>query len=951
MSHLELRFLGPPKVTLNGSAVTFETRKAVALLAYLAVTGGARRRDSLVNLLWPDLGQTRGRNVLRQVLYQLNKKLSKDRWLEVSTETVELRADPDLWVDVRQFQSDLAECREHCQEFSGACPSCFEVLQRALALYTDNFLSGFSLKDSVNFDDWQLVQTENLRLELNFLLDRLVRSFSEAGAHQQAIEHGRQWVALDRLNEVAHRWLMRSYLWSGQRPAALRQYQECEHVLQQEVDASPVDATRELFEAMKADQALPAEPSRDELPGGLETKSPPLGPSRDKPVKLPVPPTELIGRGEQLAAVAALLSEHRLVTLVGPGGSGKTHLSIKAAADQVDQFSDGLFFVPLETVRNPSKVPQAVASALDIPEVPGEEFTETIGRRLGAKEVLVVLDNFEQVAEASSFVSRVLEATTGLRIMVTSREPLGLGGEQEFPVLPLEEEAATELFLKRARLVEPTFELTPANAGDVAEICAHLDRLPLAVELAAARVKLLTPHQLLDRLSRCRGVESHRHDVPERHRTMRSTVQWSYDLLRDDERRVFARLAVFAGGFTLDAAEEICGRDLKSDPQAVLESLLNKSLIRQRDDGSMAPRFSMLETVREFASERLEAEPEVADVRDHHALLYCVAAEELGSSSLERRGERLRQLGTEYENVRAALEWSASGGDAEVGHRIVGSLAWFWTRSNLFSEGVEWAERFLGLEGHAEEGVLGRTYLVGGRMQFYLGNEALSREMLLVAEDHARAAGDRETEAWALSWSCADEMSHAEHHDAIEERLRRAIRIFEELDLTHGQLSVNNNFGELLRARGRYEAAIVAYTAAITITEGSGFPHDGIVLANIGSCQWRLGRFSDATDSFRKSLRLVLEHELGDYSVAGALEGLASVAEDPADAARLMGAADSIREAVGGGSEPADRACHDAVIAHIQSRLEQTDYDRHRAEGSALSIEEAVRLALGESLR
>lgn len=961
MSRLELKLLGPPQVILDGSAVRFELRKAMALLAYLAVTERVHRRDSLVNLLWPELDGKRGGAVLRQVLYCLNKELSKDQWLEVSPETVELRDGQDLWVDVRQFRSFVAECREHGHKASEVCPECSTPLREALELYADNFLSGFTLKDSVNFDDWQLVQDENLRLELDLVVGRLVRSCNDAGDYAEAIKYGRQWVALDHLNEEAHRRLMRAYVMNGQRPAAMRQFQECEAVLEREIGATPEAATRELFEAIKADRVTPRDRPGTTAAADVEAsgfKAAPFGVSsgsaveaqltgsvRGAPVKLPAQLTNLIGREDETGAISTLLDQNRLLTLVGPGGSGKTRLAIHVAAEQTEHFPDGVFFVPLETIIDSSMVPQAVASVVGVPEVPDETRADTVCRMLAAREMLLVLDNFEQVVQASGFVDRLLGESDSLKVIATSREPLGLGVEQQFSLKPLDEEAAAELFAARARSVRPAFELTPQNSGDVTAICAHLDRLPLAIELAAARVKLLDPPQLLSRLERSLAIESTRNDLPERHRTMRNTVRWSYDLLSDDEKRFFARLAVFSGGFSLDAAEEVCAWGLRSDPQALLESLLNKSMTQRAPGEGDAPRFRMLETVRQVAAECLEEEPDAVEVRDAHALVYCQVAEKLGSPCLDGYRERFRTLSNETENIRAALKWCANGGRVEVGHRIVGALRWFWESNDLYTEGFEWASRYLSLEGVTDDSVLARTYLAGGYLQFFLGDHKHSKDLFRSAESHARAAGDLETEAWALEWSCMADLSNPGLHESIERRLRRAVRLFEDIGLPTGIFSATNAVGELQRMRGEYKSALAEYTKCVKVAKETPLPTVA-VFANIGECQRHLGDIPGATESYRRSLILAMEGGFGSRPIAGALEKLASVAADPAQVARLIGASDAIRDDLGTRIGPADITDCDKVRAVARSRLSEADFDRHYSDGRALSIDEAAQEAL-----
>jgi len=381
---------------------------------------------------------------------------------------------------------------------------------------------------------------------------------------------------------------------------------------------------------------------------------------------LPLQPTALIGRDRECEEAGGLLREHRHVTLVGPGGTGKTRLALQIAADAVDEFEDGVFWVPLAAVRDPDLVEPTVARAVGV--------KEGLASHLGNRQVLLLLDNFEQVVDAAPMLAELLGSTTRVKLLVTSREPLHLAGEWEYavPSLPLTE--AVALFTERARAVIADFQ--PDDA--VAQICRQLDGLPLALELAAARVRVLTPLQILERLSRRLALlTTSARDLPARQRTMRATVDWSYELLSADEQQLFTRFGVFSGGCTLAAAENVCEADLDG-----LESLIAKSLVRQ-----VGERFAMLQIIREYALERLEELSARDDLQDRHARFYLALAEE-GAPELER-GEQetwTRRFNDDHDNLRVALEHFLALGDSERGLRLVAAMWRFWFDQGRWQE-------------------------------------------------------------------------------------------------------------------------------------------------------------------------------------------------------------------------------------------------------------------------
>jgi predicted ATPase/RsiW-degrading membrane proteinase PrsW (M82 family) len=427
------------------------------------------------------------------------------------------------------------------------------------------------------------------------------------------------------------------------------------------------------------------------------------------PQKLPVPSSPLIGRERQLDEIPVVLFDPdvRVVTLTGPGGTGKTRLSIELASRMSDLFSGGVYFVELAAVSDAELVPEAIADVLEVHTAPGESVVEALGDHLRDKHLLLVLDNFEQVTDAAPVVAALLAKASRLKVLVTSRNPLRIGGEHDVPIPPLElpdpkadgaleslaANAAVALFVARAQAVDPEFALTDANAAAVAEICIGLDGLPLAIELAAARTNILTPEAMLDRLGkRLQILTGGARDLPARHQTLRSTIDWSYDMLKPDEQALFARLGVFVDGATLDAVEAVCldtveDEDDEQRTEEALDwlgSLLDKSLVRRRDAASGEPRFAMLQTIREYAVERLRADGGLDESRERHASYFAELAEE-AEAHLVSADQTLwiERLDDELGNLRAVLQWSLETGRLEIGLRVVGALPRYWSVRGL----------------------------------------------------------------------------------------------------------------------------------------------------------------------------------------------------------------------------------------------------------------------------
>ncbi len=488
------------------------------------------------------------------------------------------------------------------------------------------------------------------------------------------------------------------------------------------------------------------------------------GAARFPQASLPVPPNPLIGRTEELATATALLRDpaRRLLTLTGAGGSGKTRLAIEVANHLHGDFPGGVVFVDLAPLADPALVPGAIAAAVGTREQPGRPLLQTVGEALSSRRMLLILDNFEHLLPAAVVASELITYAPALKVLATSRARLALAAEQELPVLPLavpdphhlpplaqlKEIDAVRLFVTRARSLNPDFALTEAQAPSVAAICQRLDGLPLAIELAAARIKLLPPAALLARLERSLPLLTAAvRDVPERQRTLRTTIAWSHDLLDEDERALFRRLAVFVGGWTLEAADAVANVDGGLDVLAGMAALIDMSLVRRMDAVGGDPRFSMLETIREFAQERLTDSGEEDATRGRHAAYFLDLVDRLNAAvvtHLPEARQTLDLLRTENANLRAALAWFDATGAAEPLLQLSGALHAFWVHDGHFDEGQAWLERVLPMNPNAPAPlrVWGKIGLVAMRMH----SQAEEDERTLGLRDEAlalaRAAGD-----------------------------------------------------------------------------------------------------------------------------------------------------------------------------------------------------------------
>ena len=612
--------------------------------------------------------------------------------------------------------------------------------------------------------------------------------------------------------------------------------------------------------------------------------------------------TSFVGREREVAEVSGLIRERRLVTLTGPGGTGKTRLSLKVASDLAAEFKDGVFFVPLATITDAALVPSTIAEALGVPEDPKRAILAVVSERLRDRSTLLVLDNFEQILSAAPIVGDLLGGAKALRCLASSRESLRVYGEQEYPVPVLGLDDAVTLFVQRARAVRPSFTLTDETAATVRAICERLDRLPLAIELAAARAKLFTPEQLLARLQHSLAfLTGGARDRTERQRTLRGAIAWSHDLLTDPERALLRRVSVFSGGIPIDAIGPVCDPDgaLGIDPYDAAGSLVDKSLLTRSETGDDEPRVAMLVTIREFGLEQLDAAGETATVRGRHARYFQDLAE---ASEAEFVGARpapaLDAAEREIDNLRAAMEWSCESGDPEPGSRIGAAIWRFWQQRSHLAEGRAWLERLLALPAAARPTRLrGRALTALGGTTYWQGDFARARAAYEEALRIYESLSDRSDLADALYNLAFIEIIGGAPEKA-RALLERSLGLYRELSDTTGVTKVSEGLVAVLFKLGDYATALPLQDEVIEAFRAS---RSVFRLANAQTLQACVALGAGDIPKMRSCLRDALDGMLAADDRSGLIGvlfvyGLLALETGDAErAARLYGAAMKLR--------------------------------------------------------
>jgi predicted ATPase len=724
---------------------------------------------------------------------------------------------------------------------------------------------------------------------------------------------------------------------------------------------------------------------------------------------LPNQLTIFIGRQGELATARQTLlrKDVSLVTFTGPGGTGKTRLSLEIANQLVGQFKDGVFFVQLADVTNADQVIARIAQQLEVRSAGSQPLFQNLKDYLRDKDILLLLDNFEQVVSAAPVVAELLAAAPALKMLVTSRILLNLRGEHELPILPLDtpdlteplsqlaENESVQLFVARAQAAQSSFRLTEDNASAVSQICRRLDGLPLAIELAAARVKLLPPQAILARLTdRLKLLTGGAQDLPARQQTLRNTLDWSYSLLSSHEKSLYARLGIFVGGFTLEDAEAICVSDGNPDILEGISSLVNNSLIKQEELTDGQPRFRMLETIREYALERLAESEEMLELQKRHANHYIgiiLNGARYGLIGPESTAW-LNRLEREHDNIQEALEWcTKTPAGRELALSVMDTLTWFWYRRGFFSEGRVWTDRLLVDSNNEPVAIRAAALQMSSRMAMWRGDlknsvaratesltiwqrledeQKIPMSLMETAVNLINVGNDREAhtllkEAETLfrenniSYFQAITLVHLGnvslglgHPDEAREWLNRAHPIFREIGEPWGLSFVLNNLGEVARVQGDYERASEYYRESEALLRETGDKGDLARLVHtLGYIAQHKGDHDLAERQFRESLAMF--RKLGNKrGIAECIAGLSSLRAKQGKlqaAAKMLAAAESLLSASGAAWWPADRVEIERTRETLQSGMQEPEFRAAWAAGEFMSLDQAIAFVSNEA--
>jgi predicted ATPase/DNA-binding SARP family transcriptional activator len=882
---LTLRLFGPFEVGVGGAPLPrLRARKGQWLLALLTLHAHRDvERAWLAGTLWPDSLEPQAFNNLRVNLTDLRRALGPEAGRLHSPTIHSLRLDlSGAEADLLVFDRAIA---------SGG----IRALEQAVALYRGPLLEGCA-------EPWAFQERQAREQAYLGALETLARHAEETGDPAAAERYLRRAVAADPLRESTQRTLMQALAAGGNYAAALVAYRELRLLLHREVNAEPDPETRRLFEQIRTEARRRAETFVALRSSFLRTEkrrvrsSAPLASGTTRH-NLPCQLTSFIGREPQLAEIPRLLRGHRLVTLTGAGGCGKTRLALEVAAGMVKDFADGVWHVELAALADGSLVPQTVASALGVREEPGRPLAQTLVEYLRGKSALLVLDNCEHLLAASAQLAEMLlRACPNLQILATSREGLGIAGEANYRVpslslpdlkrLPPAEELnryeAVCLFIDRAIAALSSFKLTDQNARAVAQVCSRLDGIPLALELAGARVRVLSVEQIAARLDdRFRLLTGGSRTALPRQQTLQALIDWSYDLLSEPERRLLRRLSVFTGGWTLVAAEGVCAGDGIEEWEVLdqLTELVDKSLVAVEEQGPEV-RYRLLETVRQYGRDRLVETGEAGTVRGRHRDWFLALAEEAAAKLHGAdKGVWLDRLDQELDNLRLALDCSIEQGESKLELRLAAALSELWNSRCHWEEGRQWVEGALARTASdtcEPDGGLTRARALAlrgaGSLAANLGDYVAARSRLEESAALFRELGEKHQLATVLrGLHCA-----AEDLSTVEEALKESAAIYQEVG-DQGGLAISLRFlGNLALQRGEYAQARALYEESVRIARELG--DKGVLaipIAGLGELAWRQGDYAAARTFLEETV--ALRRETRDVYLAGFIRDLGTV--------------------------------------------------------------------------
>ncbi|MFN8442863.1 MAG: BTAD domain-containing putative transcriptional regulator [Caldilineaceae bacterium] len=1005
-SLLQIQLLGDFRLEVGGTLITaLNADRPQSLLAYLLLHRQAPQpRPHIAFLMWPDSSEEQALNNLRNLLHKLRRVLPKaDDFLAVDNLTVQWRPDAPFRLDVADFEAALAQARKATD-----CERAQQWLEQALASYGGDLLPG-------NYDDWLIALREELRQQKIEALHKLITLLEQQGEYRAALRFAQRLLQQDELDEAAYVLQMRLYALSGDRAGIRRVYQSCVDALARELDVEPSPATQAAYEQylrapspitvaplargstpiVTTDPVVPTPDANQNNLSVIDSVTPSLAPSSVvtpslfRPRPLPAPRTNFLGRSHELAELSSRLADPacRLLTIIGPGGMGKTRLALETARSHQSIFADGVAFVSLAPLESVEQIHSAIADALNVSYQRDVSPSEQLLHVLREKELLLMLDNFEHLLVGAELLSTILDDTTRVKLLVTSRERLNLQEEWLFelgglsvtaePAVDGAESEAVSLFLQSARRVRQEFSPSPTDLKVIRQLCQLVGGLPLGIELAATWIRLLACREILDEVQRSLDfLSTSLRNLPERHRSLRAVFDHSWALLSDPEQRLFCRLSIFQGGFTRTAAEKVAGATLP-----LLAALVDKSLLQLSGTG----RFTLHQLLHQYAQEKLTEAAEISELRNRHLRFFLNYVEETQLAD-EQQTLWLEQIATESENLWAALHWSTTGGDVESGMRLVYALHSYSERRGFWREEYEWLVRLLALP-TAES-----TNLLRARLLLYTGQSALQLVDSTTAAAHyntslalarqLQSAPDIVMALIGLGDSQAD-------HAAAQRLYEESLALSREIDFREGQAQAMTCLGHLYSGAGDFDQATKLYEEALAMLQelGDRVAATGL-LRNLGTVAFARGAYMQARTLYEECLRvyreldrrsgvmallndladvalaygettqatqlygesLVRANELGNkWSMAWNFESLGKVAvreEQYERAAYLFGCAERLFQAISARLRQDDIAEHERMLALCRAKLGAATFAAHHQQGHGASLEVAIKIAL-----
>ena len=987
---LEVKTLGTFEILQNGRQLSITTRNAQSLFAFLILNAGkSYRREQLAGLLWPDSSEENARSNLRHELWRLRKVI------DTAGENFFLVDDMSIAFNPRSnYQLDVSILEKAPLE-----DSLSDDLIAALSVYHGELLPGF-------YQEWVFIERNRLQALFEAKMRRLLELLQEDGRWSEVLDWGIRWISVEEWSEPAYRALITAYANSGDLSKAAATYERLSKGLLKNLGVKPSEQSQALYKRLKAGwKTEPDKVSNSRASRGLKSAAKPNLLNSPLPrlrsSYLPRPLTSFIGRETEIRQIQHLVATSRLVTITGSGGVGKSRLAIQAARLLESLFQNGAWWVELAPLIEPTPVSphdlpsehglplqshpniptaahptatgselvaQAVAKILRVAETPGLTSLEGVLDFLHDKELLLVMDNCEHLIEAcASLVERLLSDCPNVVILSTSREALGLPGEKAWllpslsvpdPIRSADLNAilqaeAVKLFIDRASDVQPGYRASEADGFAIAQICQRLGGIPLAIELAAARMNLLSAHEIADRLDSRFSLLTggHRTNLP-RHRTLQAAIEWSYDLLNDVEKILFRRLSIFAVNFTLEAAEAVCNsEEIRADEVlTILGKLVNKSLLQVEPTSqirSLATRYRFLDTICSFGRLKLAEAGETRWMRDRHAAYYaCLAEKAEPELILQEQVRWFERLQAENDNLRAVIEWAAESDQAEHALRMVGALMWFWFSNGSSREGRDLTLKALSIPSavqHIE--FRAKALNTAGLMQCYLGDVDAARNSLEEALSILKTLEDETSLAWTLQ-ILGVVFAYDGKYDLAAEAFQDGLAISNKL----GGIRTNNFLhflGDIELQKGNPIKAKMIYEESANILRSMGSKSFlAYPLRRLGYMALKQADLLTAKAYFLDSL--ALNREVNDKrAIAACLISIAALAmrlDKPMIAARLHGMVNKILDTHSLYLHYIDQAELENLDSQLLATLDAETMKNAYTQGWEMSEEEAFRL-------